>query len=105
MTLWSPERSSGDRYLFFHGLNESPMEMKIDGKIVRFKRTEASGTEFYGQQTTQTFVSEDGMIQVTAEVVLGPPGEIESVAIPSGTLRISQTEQAIDLSVIGDAGC
>lgn len=104
MTLWHSDRTRRDRYIFFNELNEA-MEMKINGEIVRFQRTEASGAEFYGQQTTQTFVSEDGSIQVTATVELGEPGEIESVAIQSGTLRVSREGEAIELAVMGDAGC
>lgn len=109
MSLWRPDRQTRDRYLFFNALNdelnENPMEMKLNGEIVRFRRTEASGTEFYGQTTSQTFVSEDGSTQVTAAVELGELGEIESVAIQSGTLRVSQSGQTIEIPVVGDAGC
>lgn len=105
MTLWNPDRTSRDRYLFFNGLDENSMEMKIEGEIVKFRRITATGPEFYGQQTNQSFVSEDGNIQVTAAVELGEPGEIESVAIKAGTLRISQAGETIELAVVGDAGC
>lgn len=105
MTLWQVDRTNRDRYLFFNGLDENSMEMKLDDEVVQFRRIAASGSEFYGQQTIQTFVSEDGSTQVTAEVELGEPGEIESVAIKAGTLRINRGEEAIELPVVGDAGC
>lgn len=105
MALWHPNRQTRDRFLFFSGLDTASMEMKLDGEIVQFRRTAARGTEFYGQKTFQAFISEDGDTKVSVEVELGRPGEIESVAIDAGILRVKQGEAAIELSVVGDAGC
>jgi hypothetical protein len=104
MTLWSSDASPQAGFLFFNGVDGN-MLMRVDGDLVWFTRTAASGDEFYGQQTSQTFVSEDGSITVTVEVTLGEPGEIESVAIPAGTLQVEQNGQILTLPVVGDAGC
>lgn len=109
MTLWKPEETAnggGDRrFIFLNGLEPDSMIMKLNGEVVRFRRTAASGNEFYGQQTSQTFVSQDGKTTVQVNVTLGQKGEIESVAIQNGTLRVEQGSASVELPVMGDAGC
>ncbi len=109
MTLW--HRDDGLRspeYLFFNGLAQPPADavalMKLNGEFIRFRRIAASGNEFYGQQTSQTFASPDDAIQLHVDVTLGEPGEIESVAV-EGTLQLQQNEGRMEIPVLGDAGC
>jgi hypothetical protein len=61
--------------------------MKVNGEFVRFRRTAATGQELYGQYPSQTFVSQDGTIQLQVDVKYGEPGEIESFAV-EGTMRV-----------------
>ena len=109
MTLWRPEaaaQGAGDRrFILLNGLEADSMLMKLNGEVVRFRRTAASGNEFYGQQTSQTFVSPDGNTTVQANVTLGQTGEIESVAIQGGTLRVGRGSASVEVPVLGDAGC
>lgn len=109
MTLWTPERVNmppGDRrFVFFNGISDDSMLMNLDGNLVRFNRSDASGAEFYGQRTSQTFVSRDRRLVVTVDVELGDPGEIESVGIRAGTIRVEQDGAVVEIPVIGDAGC
>ncbi|CAN1208812.1 hypothetical protein TUMEXPCC7403_01225 [Tumidithrix helvetica PCC 7403] len=115
MTLWKPNltpRNSDRRnYIFFNGLNQDnnskrPMLMMLDGQIAKFRRIKARGSDFYGQKTFQTFQSLDGKIIVEVEVTLGKLGEIESVAIDKGVIRVKKIgEPAIVIPVVGDAGC
>ncbi|HSM83918.1 MAG TPA: hypothetical protein VLS96_19670 [Nodosilinea sp.] len=108
MTLWHRDdglRPSG--YLFFNGLAEPAAAtalMKLDGEFVRFRRTTASGAEFYGQYTAQTFISPDNAVQLQVETRMGSPGEIESVAV-EGTLQLQSNGDTITIPVLGDAGC
>jgi hypothetical protein len=109
MTLWKQKdglRPPG--YLFYNRLaqtagNEFTL-MKIGGKFVRFRRTAATGQEFYGQQTSQTFISQDETIQLQVDVKLGQPGEIESFVV-EGTLRAQHNGQTVKIPVRGSAGC
>lgn len=109
MTLWQPAEAAkggGDRrFILLNGLEADSMLMRLNGDVVRFRRTAASGDDFYGQKTSQTFVSQDGTTTVRVNVTLGKQGEIESVAIKDGTLRVEQESGAVELPVIGDAGC
>ncbi|GAB1543489.1 hypothetical protein NUACC21_61640 [Scytonema sp. NUACC21] len=105
MTLWNPSRSNKNQFLFFNGLNNTSMEMKINGKITKFNRVKASGQKFYGQQTFQSFRERNGKIIVDVAVKLGAKGEIETVAIKQGTLVVKQNGQEVKLPVVGDAGC
>lgn len=109
MTLWKQEdglRPPG--YLFFNRLAQKAGDefttMKINGEFVRFRRTAATGEERYGQYTSQTFVSQDGTIQLQVDVKYGEPGEIESFAV-GGTMRVQQGEQTIEAPVQGSTGC
>ncbi|MEB3883985.1 hypothetical protein [Lyngbya sp. CCY1209] len=104
MVLWKGSGTHEDGLIFFNGLLESTALMKVDGKFVNFRRIEAEGKDFYGQKTGQVFISPDETIRVAIEVKLGEPG-LESVAIESGTLRISRNGQTLDIPVAGDAGC
>ncbi|MBD1914414.1 MULTISPECIES: hypothetical protein [Cyanophyceae] len=109
MTLW--HRDDGLRspeYLFFNGLAQPSADaialMKLDGEFIRFRRIAASGDEFYGQQTSQTFASPDNAMQLQVDVTLGEPGEIESVSV-EGTLQLQQNGEMTEIPVLGDAGC
>jgi hypothetical protein len=106
MTLWKSDRSvQDDRFLFFNGLQPDSMRMMLDGKWARFDRIQSSGQAFYGQTTSQIFRNQTGDVSVEVNVTLGAPGEIESVAIPSGTLRVIRAEQEVIIPIVGDAGC
>ncbi|MBD2115008.1 MULTISPECIES: hypothetical protein [Cyanophyceae] len=109
MTLW--HRDDGLRsqeYLFFNGLAQPSADavalMKLNGEFIRFRRIAASGDEFYGQQTLQTFASPDDAIKLQVNVALGEPGEIESVSV-EGTLQLQQNGEMMEIPVLGDAGC
>lgn len=109
MTLWQQsDASPSEGFLFFNGLAEPSGDgftlMKINGEFVRFRRTAAAGEEFYGQQTSQTFVSQANDIQLQVNTTLGQPGEIESVAV-EGTLQLQQNGDTLEIPVQGDAGC
>ncbi len=109
MTLWSVEENAKTtterEFLLINGLDDDTMLMRIDGNVTRFNRTNMDGEEFYGQAESQTFVSQDGGIMVDVDVELGEPGEIESVAIDSGMVQVKQGDAAVDVAVVGDAGC
>jgi hypothetical protein len=92
-------------FIFFNGLEGEEMWMKLDGKMTKFRRTDASGSRFYGQSSSQSFVSEDGNTQVEVTVDVGSEERYEAVNIESGTLRLEQGSDTEELSVIGDAGC
>lgn len=88
MTLWKQE--DGHRppgYLFYNRLTQRAGDeftlMKVNGEFIRFRRTAATGQEFYGQRTSQTFVDQEQAIQlqVDVDVALGQSGEIESFAL------------------------
>ncbi|QIR39239.1 hypothetical protein HCG51_22690 [Tolypothrix sp. PCC 7910] len=105
MTLWKPSSANKNRYVLFNGLTKNSMEMMVNGKITKFNRVKASGTVFYGQQTFQTFRSQDGKITVDVAVKLGAKGEIETVAIKQGTVTVKQNGKKVTIPVVGDAGC
>lgn len=105
MTLWKPHSSNKNRFVFFNGIGNNSMEMKINGRITKFSRIKASGQKFYGQQTLQTFRSQDGKTQVDVAVKLGLKGEIESLMIEESTIRVKQNGQEVKIIVVGDAGC
>jgi hypothetical protein len=116
MTLWEPQTAEQHRYIFFNGFESSDrfgklfdrgsMFMMIDGQMTKFSRISGRGENFYGQKLFQTFQSSDLKIRVEVEVTLGKAGEIESVAIAKGVIRIKKVgERAIVIPVIGDAGC
>lgn len=94
-----------NKTLFFHGIPENPALMIFDGQVRRLSRTAASGEEFYGQQTSQTFMTEDDAVVVQVNVALGAEGEIESVNLPEGLLTIETQGQKLNIPVVGDAGC
>jgi hypothetical protein len=109
MTLWRQEdglRPPG--YLFYNRLAQRAGDeftlMKINGEFMRFHRTAATGQEFYGQQTSQTFVNQEQTIQLQLDVALGQPGEIESFAV-EGTLQVQHHGQTLKIPVRGNAGC
>lgn len=109
MTLWHRDdglRATG--YLFFNGLAQPAADavalMKLNGEFIRFRRIAASGSEFYGQQTSQTFASSDNAIELQVNVTQGEPGEIESVSV-AGTLQLQQNEEMAEIPVLGDVGC
>lgn len=109
MTLWTAEENQkppADRtFTLLSGLEEDTTLMKINGEIIGFHRTAASGDSFYGQFTSQTFVNEEHGISVQVDVELGKQGEIESVSIPAGTIGVEMDGENLEIPVIGDAGC
>ena len=105
MSLWNPDESFRDGLLFFHGLGDEPALMLLDGSLQALSRTAGSGEAFYGQQSEQTFETDDGAISVQVSVTLGDPGEIESVEISDGEITVEAKEQRQEIPVIGDAGC
>jgi hypothetical protein len=105
MTLWNPDRTARDQYVFFNGIEDGSMRMLIDGELLEFSRVDGSGQDFYGQKTAQTFRSADGMITASVTVTLGQQGEIESVAIADGTIRVERDGATVEVPVVGDAGC
>ncbi|HEY9626682.1 MAG TPA: hypothetical protein V6C84_05225 [Coleofasciculaceae cyanobacterium] len=105
MTLWRPDRTANDRFIFFNGLQPQSMEMRINGQMMQFDRIQASGTEIYGQSTSQIFRSQNGFITVQVNVTLGKRGEIETVDIPEGSLRVLTDDSEITIPVVGNAGC
>lgn len=108
MVLYGADRSQfpeAQGFLLSNGLDEASMLMKINGSVLRFQRTDFSGEPFYGQYLSQTFYNEDQGVQVSADVVLGEPGEIESVEIEAGTLEVEMDGVREEFAVVGGAGC
>ena len=105
MNLLQPDAAPGEGFLFTNGIDNTPALMKMDGQWVWLNRTETSGEEFYGQQTSQTFVSVDGQVTVQLDVSLGEIGEIESVEFADVQFNVIQNNQSIDVPAIGGAGC
>ena len=105
MSLWRADSDPRqDGFILFNGIDGVAV-MSIDGNLIPLERKTASGDEFYGQFTSQTFVGPDAAFSATANVVLGEPGEIESVAIPAGTLIVQSDSDVVEIPVAGDAGC
>lgn len=102
MTLWST--TTGD-FIFFNGIAESDMWMKLDGEMTQFRRTDASGPEFYGQAGSQSFVSLDGRYEVDVTATAGSDKGYEAVHIDSGTLNLKAGGETTQFDVEGDAGC
>jgi hypothetical protein len=105
MTLWKPERKPQDDRFILVSTLKGTMQMQLDGQMIQFDRIQSSGQAFYGQQTSQAYRSVDGSTIVNVEVTPGEKGEIESVAIPTGTIRISKNGREMAIAVQGDAGC
>lgn len=105
MTLSKRDRAQDNSFVFFNGLDPDSMEMKINGEVMTFRRIDEAGEAFYGQYTSQTFANADGSMIVEVDVTLGEPGEIESVAIPEGTITVTQDGQSTTINVMGGAGC
>ena len=105
MSLLQPNAQPGEGCLFTNGIDNPPALMKLNGQWVRLTRTEASGEEFYGQQTSQTFVSEDGAVTIEIDVSLGAVGEIESVEFADVQFKVIQDNQLIEVVATGGAGC
>lgn len=105
MSLWRAGSDPfQDGFVFFNGLDGTAI-MTLDGEMVELERKTATGDEFYGQYISQTFVTPDTALSATTNVVLGEPGEIESVAIPAGTLIVQSNAEVVEMAVVGDAGC
>ena len=106
MSLWKSDSNALQKeFLFFHGIEDAKAFMVFDNKMTNLSRTTAEGKDFYGQKTTQTFVTDDKKITVEVKVNLGEKGEIESVNIPSGTITVSTQGKLKTFPVKGDAGC
>lgn len=105
LTLWEQQNNArSNQFLFAKNIQDDLALMKVDGQFIRLRRTNVSGEEFYGNRTSQTFVSADGTIQVQTEVTLGERG-YESVEIDRGTLEVARDGQAVKFFVKGSAGC
>ena len=104
MSLWRKGNEAKQGFIFFNGVEEKSMWMKINGKMTQFRRTAATGQDFYGQKATQSFLSLDGLTQVDVTVQTGEKG-YESLSIPDGTLKLRQGISLDQVSVQGDAGC
>ncbi|NJR65272.1 MAG: hypothetical protein HC772_08060 [Leptolyngbyaceae cyanobacterium CRU_2_3] len=72
---------------------------------MQFERIQSSGQSFYGQTTSQIFRSQDGTTTVQVRLSLGAVGEIESVAVKEGFIRVIKGDKEISIPVVGDAGC
>lgn len=110
MTLLAPGTNYQEAGIyFFRGMTATtasePGYLKLNDKIMPLILTASSGKSFYGQQTYQTFTSQDGTTTLQVNVTLGEPGEIESVEIAAGTLTVQSQGQTVSLAVVGDAGC
>ncbi|MEM1308773.1 MAG: hypothetical protein AAGF98_04600, partial [Cyanobacteria bacterium P01_H01_bin.153] len=92
-------------FIFFNGLPDTSMWMKIDGTMTEFRRTDASGPGFYGQLASQTFVSEDGAIEVRVRANTGTEEGYESINIEQGKLILKDASGTTEVAVVGDAGC
>jgi|GEM_PF-3479488 len=103
MTLWPV--GSPDEYIFFNGLPDTGMWMKLDGTMTEFRRTAASGPEFYGQSASQSFVSSNGAITVDVTASVGSEEGYESVNIQQGRLVLKGPAGTTEIAVAGDAGC
>ncbi|MGF1461486.1 MAG: SH3 domain-containing protein [Leptolyngbyaceae cyanobacterium] len=104
MSLWRVNRPG--EFVFFNGLPDEGMWMKLDGNMTQFRRTSASGPEFYGQSAAQSFVSVDGLYEADVTVNVGSEKGYESVNIEQGRLILeSSAEGTTELAVEGDAGC
>ena len=105
MTLWEQQNNArSNQFLFAKNIKDDLALMKIDGQFVRLRRSNISGEEFYGNRTSQTFISEDGTIQVQTDVTMGQRAD-ESVELDNGTLQVTQNGQAVKFLVKGSAGC
>lgn len=91
-------------FIFYNGLGPDTMQMKINGTMLQFNRTEANGEPFYGQYPEQSFVSQSGSTTVTLNVEKGPDG-LEEVVDVQGTLRVVHEGQEMIIEVKGVAGC
>ncbi|MGD1862603.1 MAG: SH3 domain-containing protein [Leptolyngbyaceae cyanobacterium] len=103
MTLW-PVDAPGD-FIFFNGLPDTSMWMKIDGTMTEFRRTDASGPGFYGQLASQTFVSNNGAIEVRVRANAGTEEGYESINVEQGELILEDAGGETQVTVVGDAGC
>jgi hypothetical protein len=113
MSLWAPgsdPRSDGV-YLFNgieppNGAPEGTMRMKVDGRIVKFRRTVGEGKEYYGQFNRQVFKSLDGNLTVTVDTEVTATAKPEEVRSVKGTLTlVGPNAQETSAEVAGDAGC
>lgn len=105
MTLWEQQNNArSSQFLFAKNIKDDLALMKIDGQFVRLRRSNVSGEEFYGNRTSQTFISEDGTIQVQTDITLGQRAD-ESVELNNGTLQVTQNRQVVKFLVKGSAGC
>jgi len=104
MSLLQPGSDPGEGFLLIHGIGDEPALMKIEGEWVSLQRTASEGEEFYGQQTSQTFVNENLALIVETEVILGGQ-ESEAIVFSEALLRVQRGDRQFEIAVEGDAGC
>ncbi|MEO1093333.1 MAG: SH3 domain-containing protein [Cyanobacteria bacterium J06638_28] len=101
----SLKRAGTNQFIFFNGLETTSMWMKLDGTMTPFRKTATSGEDFYGQTTTQSFISLDGFTQVEVTVTPGTEVGYEVINVESGQLRLDSGGEVLEIAVEGDAGC
>ena len=107
MALMRSDRIPEDRtYIFFNPMQpENMMQMKINGEMQTFERTQGVGLEFYGQFESQTFVNKNTETSVQVDVRQTDSTQMDEGFGVEGTLRVSQGNQENTLNVKGSAGC
>lgn len=111
MTLWrtaAQDAAPGERtFILVNGMEENSMLMKLNDEVMRFRRTEHSGEEFFGQYPEQTFANETRGVQVQVSVDAGSreASEGEVITISSGTVTVTMGGEVVDIPVVGDVGC
>jgi hypothetical protein len=107
MTLMRSDRIPEDRtYIFFNPMQpENTMQMRINGEMRIFERTQGVGNEFYGQFESQTFINEETETTVQVDVRKAAVNQMDEGFEVEGTLRVGWRSQEETLNVKGGAGC
>lgn len=96
-----------DRWLLVWSEGETDpyaTEMKLDGKMTRFKLTATSGRPVRAEKPLRTYLSQDGQSRVQLELKIGRTLD-EGFEIPAGTLRVRQNGQETVTPIRGSRGC
>ncbi|HEY9704569.1 MAG TPA: hypothetical protein V6C58_19155 [Allocoleopsis sp.] len=106
MWLFKKNNRSKNSYIFTSTSttsNSTSTQMKINGKIVKFKEIKNKKNPKVKNYLAD-FVSQDGKIKVRVNAEFGKFHE-ESVQIKKGIIQVKQDNQEIKIDVIGGAGC